>query len=134
MVERLTKFIIMTLDKYIFLKFLPDGFCFSFPFGLESFEEGSIADASHSALSGSKLSFPVSDSGGMMNDDTATLLFSFDLVLGMGLGVILLLDGGILLFFGMFLRKWFTFKIRMTNSFALNNCCYVNPIAYLLLK
>ena len=94
----------MTFDKYIFFKFLPDGFLFSFPFGLESFE-GSIADASHSALSGSKLSFPVSDSGGMMNDDTATLLFSFDLVLGMGLGVILLLDGGILLFFGMFLKS-----------------------------
>ena len=95
-----TPFIIMTLDKYIFLKFLPNGFCFSFPFGLESFEEGSIADASHSALSGSKLSFPVSDSDGMRNDDTATLLFSFVVTV---LGV--LLDGGILFFCGMFLKK-----------------------------
>ena len=94
----------MTLDKYIFFKFLPDGFLFSFPFGLESFEEGSIADASHSALSGSKISFPVSDSDGMIKDDTATLLFSFDLVLVLGLGVILLLDGGILLFCGMLLK------------------------------
>jgi hypothetical protein len=48
MVGRLTKFIMMyseiiTLDKYIFFKFLPDGFRFSFPFNLQSFE-GSIAE------------------------------------------------------------------------------------------
>ena len=100
--KRLTNtihFEMITLDKYIFFKFLPDGFCFSFPFGLESFE-GSIAEASQSALSGSKLSFPVSDSDGMRNDDTATLLFSFALVV-----VTVLLDGGILFFCGMFLKK-----------------------------
>ena len=97
----------MTLDKYIFLKFLPNGFCFSFPFGLQSFE-GSIADASHSALSGSKLPFPVSDSDGMRNDDTATLLFSFVVTV-----LDVLLDGGILLFCGMFLKKGLYSKLTI---------------------